>query len=433
MNRYSFYPVRHNGGDGIVVARYLKQAGYRDLVFPLGKPKSASAREHFRYYQSLGLTYQESVNEQAAYDVIIDAILGVGTRLPLKDDCKKIVEWCNRQDALKIAIDMPTGVESDSGETPLAFRADYTFSLHGFKPSAFLLPSAEYYGKTAVVDIGLPHHSNWKVWTEQDVKETMTRRQPFSHKGTFGTGLLIAGTDEMPGSALLAGLGAMKSGIGKLMIGTSPFVAGIIASQVPEATYWFNGLEKLAAGQMPDGIRGAAIGPGLSDKDLVMKAIERLWSEPIPLILDAGALLKRTYPKRQAPVIITPHPGEFHRLTGIRTKEIQSNRIESAGRYAKEHGVITVLKGAYTVIAFPDGTGIVNRTGNTGLAKGGSGDTLTGMLLAMVCTTEDISVPLPMPFISMVYVRTVMRKKKKTEPLLPGISPITWEKFYMRF
>ncbi|WP_062357091.1 bifunctional ADP-dependent NAD(P)H-hydrate dehydratase/NAD(P)H-hydrate epimerase [Bacillus kwashiorkori] len=391
----------NNGGDGVVLARYLKQNDYSvDLVFPFGEPKTTVAFEHYRFYQSCHGNCKTFDFQKKQYDVIVDSVLGVGTRLPLRHEYRTLIEWCNSQSALKIAIDMPTGVLADSGETNVAFQANYTFCLHGFKPSAFLLPSAHYYGNPILVDIGLPQHGKWKIWSQADLQRTLLRRNKFAHKGTFGTGLLIAGSDEMPGSAALSSLGALKSGIGKLMIGTTKFVSSIISPQVPEATFWFNGLEKVANGELLTTIDAVAIGPGIVDKDLVEKALKYLLNQHFPLIVDAGALIEGIKGKGNAPVIITPHPGEFSRLIGKTVEEIQANRLKFASNYAKENNIIVVLKGTYTVIAFPDGTCFVNPTGNSGLAKGGSGDTLTGIILAMVAKAVDI----PSAILNAVYL-----------------------------
>ncbi|WAA11041.1 NAD(P)H-hydrate dehydratase [Fervidibacillus albus] len=381
----------NNGGDGIVLARYLQLNGYEtDLVFPFGMPASVTATEHFRFYKNLHFPFSTSINKEKHYDVIIDSLLGIGTRLPLNEMYIDCITWCNEQPALRIAVDLPTGVLADQGNTDIAFRADYTYALHGCKPSAFLLPAAHFYGEVDVIDLGLPHTSNWKLWDGNDVARTLSDRSTFSHKGSFGTGLLLAGSDEMPGSALLAGLGAMKTGIGKLVIGTSKFVASTISNRLPEATYWFDGLQRCAKGHLVKGIRAAAIGPGLNAPYLVEEAINCLWERDIPLLMDAGALTEREYAPRETPVIITPHPGEFSRMTGKTVEEIQSDRIKLASEYAINHRMIVVLKGTYTVIAYPDGTGVINTSGNHCLAKGGSGDTLTGMLLALLCTEEDI-------------------------------------------
>lgn len=377
----------NNGGDGIVLSRYLQKNGYNiELVFPIGKPKTEASLTHLHIYEQRD-QYAEKI--EGSFDVIIDALLGVGTKLPLSQDLLHIIQWANGQQALRISVDMPTGVEADCGITDIAFHADYTVALHGLKPSAFLEPSANFYGIAKAVEIGLPHEAEWRIWTEEDVHSSFPVRPLASHKGTYGTGLLIAGSDEMPGSAMLSGIGALRSGIGKLVIATSSFAAQIIAGKLPEATYYFDGMTKVIAGQFPEKMLAAAIGPGLEDFDAVEFALAKLFETNIPLVIDAGALHKRSYPKREAPIILTPHPGEFCRIAGVNMSELQANRLHLSSEFAQQHGVIVVLKGANTVIAFPDGTGFVNKSGNASLAKGGSGDMLTGMLLAFLCTHDD--------------------------------------------
>ena len=378
----------NNGGDGIVLARYLKEANYHcDLVFPLGMSATETAQAHLHYFENCG--YSTSVID-GDYDVIIDALLGVGTRLPLPPEITKLIDWANKQSGLKIAIDVPTGVLANKGIVDDAFRADYTYSLHGLKPSAFTEGSFEFYGEKKSLPIGVAHDSKWRVWSKEDVKSTFLKRHGGANKGTFGTGLLVAGDDEMPGSALLASLGAMRAGIGKLTVATSHFTSSIIAARVPECTYLHNGLKKLAKGKRPKAITAVAIGPGLADAELVEQAVNTLFASKLPLVLDAGALTARDYPKRQAPTIVTPHPGEFSRMTGLSVTEIQHNRLELASEYARTNDVIVVLKGRNTVIAFPDGTLFVNPTGNVGLAKGGTGDTLTGIMLAHLSCYSDV-------------------------------------------
>ena len=377
----------NNGGDGVVLARYLKQNGFTcELAIPLGKPISETAERHYRYYLDCGF---EVVDISGAYDVLIDALLGVGARLPLRDGIEHWIDWMNEQQAFRIAVDIPTGVLADVGEVEQAIRADQTLMLHGYKPSAFLEESAEYYGQIEVLDIGLPQTSNWRMWTKEDVTRSFPKRNAGSHKGSFGTGLLLAGTDEMPGSAMLASLAAMRSGIGKLTVATTRFASGIIASRVPECTFIHDGLEKVADGEMPKGMKGVAIGPGLDDEVKIDRALNELWKSDLPIIIDAGALKKRSYPYREAMTILTPHPGEFSKMTGIPTKDIQKDRLRLAVEYATSNKVTVVLKGRNTVMAFPDGDVLVNETGNDGLAKGGTGDTLTGMLLAFTSFYED--------------------------------------------
>lgn len=385
----------NNGGDGIVLARYLLNDGFSvSLFFPLGKPKTQEAKAHEAYFAKLGFT-STPWEARETYDVVVDSLLGVGVKLPLSEEIKAIVHWANSQPALRIAIDMPTGVEADRGvieeeAEDAIFRADYTFSLHGVKPSAFLFPSSKYYGKVDVVSIGLRPQSDTKVITEEDVRKTLARRPDFGHKGTFGLSLIVAGSEEMPGSAALATIGAIRSGTGRLVVATTKSAIPIIANQVPEATFMANGLERIASGEIPEQLRAAGIGPGLVDTEKTRKALDHLLTHEIPVVVDAGALEKREKWVSKGPVVVTPHPGEFSRMTGLAITEIQERRLEVAKDYAQKMNVIVVLKGQFTVIAFPNGKTYINPSGNSGLAKGGSGDVLTGMLVSFLATHERV-------------------------------------------
>ena len=229
-----------------------------------------------------------------------------------------------------------------------------------------------------------------RSWTKERVKATLPQRDPDSHKGSFGTALLIAGTKEMPGAALLAGLGAMRSGVGKLVIATEAEAMAMIVPRLPEATYLQNGLQRIAEHMTPvDSYRAAAIGPGTEPDTLTEDALSVLLESPMPIIVDAGALSRRIYPARQAPVILTPHPAEFSRITGVDVEDLQKNRAFHAAEWAGKLGVAIVLKGPNTITAFPDGETWVNPTGNSALAKGGTGDLLAGMMLGMLCCHTD--------------------------------------------
>lgn len=399
----------NNGGDGIVAARYIRKAGYKVmLTFPLGEPKTDSAKAHLNYYLAQG-------NDVSAWDatlkpdVIVDALLGISTRLPLRDHVLSLVRWCNEQDAKRIAIDLPTGVQADHGAVDKAdaIIADATLALHGLKPSAFLHPSGDFYGKVTPVDIGLKQESDVEVISLKQVQQAMPKRAQAAHKGTFGTSMLLAGSDEMPGSALLATIGAIRSGTGRLIVGTTPFVASVIASTAPEATYQFDALEEAAQGKLPGKISAIGIGPGISDDSLAAKAVEQLLQTEIPLVVDAGALLHRKSWQRKTPLVLTPHPGEFSRLTGMPIKEIQANRIAVAREFAQKHQLILVLKGQHTVIAFPNGHVFINPTGNSGLAKGGSGDVLTGIVLSMLSYYESAEAAV----VNAVYIHGLCAEK----------------------
>lgn len=383
----------NNGGDGIVLAYYLARAGYFvQLAFPLGKPKSEAAQHHLAKYQGDKLpvvTFSQETSYHAS--VIVDALLGIGVKGELRTEVKQVLAWCNQQSGLKIAIDQPTGLQADIGHVlGEAFEADYTFALHGPKPSAFLEPSSLYYGLVEAVDIGLPHKSHVKVIDRTMVAKGFKVRPKSAHKGNFGTGLLIAGSDEMPGSVTLSSIGAIRSGIGKLLVGTTKHAATIVANHVPEAMFSYQIIDQILENGLPDKIQTIAMGPGLENQSTAEKILEALWEEEQTLIIDAGALIKREHWLRQAPLILTPHPGELSRLTGLGVKEIQANRIEVAREFSFKNKIILVLKGKNSIIALPNKEVWINPTGNAALAKGGSGDVLTGMILGLIHNTNSV-------------------------------------------
>ncbi|PKR79399.1 NAD(P)H-hydrate dehydratase [Halalkalibacillus sediminis] len=227
-------------------------------------------------------------------------------------------------------------------------------------------------------------------WTKNDVRNSLPDRAAESHKGTFGIALLVAGSEDMPGAAILSGLGAMRSGLGKLAIATDEAVVSHIVSTLPEATYVRNGRYLLSKNEMElSQYRSIAVGPGLPEDGETRAAVERLLKAEVPVVLDAGAIGGRSYEERNSPTILTPHPGEFARMTGKSIGEIENNRASLVSEWAQRLGVTIVLKGYNTLTSFADGSVYKNSTGNSSLAKGGSGDVLTGMILGMLCCNKS--------------------------------------------
>lgn len=232
--------------------------------------------------------------------------------------------------------------------------------------------------------------ANIEKWDAAKVKATLPKRITHGHKGSFGTALLIAGTQDMPGAALLAGLGAMRSGLGKLEIATEPEVIPLILPSLPEATYIRKLQEKLSEGNFNlEQYRAIAVGPGRIPDEQLEQTLSFLFQQDMPLVLDAGALSERVYPFRKAPLILTPHPGEFSKISGIPVNQLLKDRETHASEWAKTLNAAIVLKGPETIIAFPDGETWKNPTGNAALAKGGTGDSLTGILLGMLCCHDN--------------------------------------------
>ncbi|WP_282019856.1 NAD(P)H-hydrate dehydratase [Planomicrobium okeanokoites] len=231
---------------------------------------------------------------------------------------------------------------------------------------------------------------NIPVWSKDLVRRHLPHRHPESHKGTYGTALLIAGSSGMPGAAILASAAAMRSGLGKLVVATARESIAPIASHVPEATFEPELMERINEPKLDfTSYKAIAIGPGMLPDQRTEAAVEHLLRLEKPLVLDAGALSERAYGKTEAPVILTPHPGEFSRITGVPAEELQHQHAYHAANWAARLGVTIVLKGHNTVIAFPDGEIYLNPTGNCALAKGGTGDTLTGMVLGMLCCHDN--------------------------------------------
>ncbi|MGM0897991.1 MAG: NAD(P)H-hydrate dehydratase [Bacillota bacterium] len=228
------------------------------------------------------------------------------------------------------------------------------------------------------------------IWSEEKVRSSLPGRSHDSHKGTFGTALLLAGGPDMPGAALLAGLGALRSGVGKLEIGTYRETIRSIAHATAEATYVPDALVNVANGSLAlSSYKAIACGPGVVPDALTEAAVDTLLKSTSPLILDAGALSQRSYPPRAAPLILTPHAGEFARISAFSPEDIAQSPGLCAHSFAVEQQVAVVLKGPRTTVAFPDGSLYQNPTGNAALAKGGTGDTLTGMMLGMLVCHQN--------------------------------------------
>ncbi|KAB2861861.1 MAG: NAD(P)H-hydrate dehydratase [Exiguobacterium chiriqhucha] len=371
----------NNGGDGWVVARESAQRGCDVFVYaPFGEPKSSEGERHAAYARR----FVTIVEEPRDADYVVDALFGVGFHGPVTGKARNVITWMREQSAPVMAIDVPSGVPSDEASEfdGHAVKADSTFSLHGYKRSAFLTETAPYYGTVEVVEIGLPHTSEWRVLTESDFDRGLLERDPYGHKNRYGHGCLIGGSRHLIGAPFLAARAALRTGIGLLDLAI-PSEAHIMASSLPEAMYY--GIDEL-----PDKAYAAtAIGPGLVDDERSDHLWQTVRRQSKPLIVDAGALTTE-HLAAEGPLTLTPHPGEFARLTGRSVAEIEADRFRIASDFARQHGIHLILKGTHTLIVKPDGTGAVNTVQAAALSKGGSGDVLTGMLLALWARTDRI-------------------------------------------
>jgi hydroxyethylthiazole kinase-like uncharacterized protein yjeF len=400
----------NNGGDGLAVARRLSIRGVAVRVALLA-PFNALGGEAKVNLNILRKTDVQiapnattrSLSDILAWsDILVDAVLGVGLSSPLKGAFAQTVEMINASGKPVVAVDIPTGINADTGEIMgMAIKADLTVTMALLKRGLVLLPGAEYAGAVRVVDIGIPHEV---VDREKILISRLDRgsawgvfgpREAGAHKGNFGHLMIVSGSPGKAGAAIMSARSALRTGVGLVSVATPNNLVPIIQSQIVEAMCVpsAESIEgTLGAGSEVEllkaavGMSACAIGPGLSTHHETVQVVKNLIQRmTIPLVIDADGLnalagsidiLKRA----KAPIILTPHPGEMGRLLGISSADVQKNRIGIASGFSEKYKVILVLKGAGTVIACPDGRLFINSTGNPGMATGGTGDALTGMI-----------------------------------------------------
>lgn len=382
----------NNGGDGFVIARYLYENGANvTVITPMGVPKT----ENSTYYYGLLSPIKITDTLEKNYDIIIDSLFGIGLNRNLSNELKALIEKLNSISAKKIAIDIPSGVEADTGKIlGVAFKADITITFIALKP-CFVLPiGSDYCGEVIVADIcAKPIDGSYKL-----IKKPHFNKRPHNcHKGTFGTALIITGSYGMAGAAILSAKAALRSGLGiaKCILGKSIYSS--FTAALPEAVClpkdenssgqlsYFDGLSKLI--NSCDSVLFGC-GCGISD-DGVKILTEIIQKSTVPIVIDADGinmlsscieLLKES----KAPIILTPHPAEMSRLCGITVKEVENNRIRSATDFVLKNKCYLILKGANTIVATPNGEINFNLTGNSGMATGGSGDVLAGILVSLL-------------------------------------------------
>jgi NAD(P)H-hydrate epimerase len=333
----------------------------------------------------------------------VDGLLGTGLQGEVRSPYRELIEQINAcARAFVIAIDIPSGLHADTGE-PLgaAVRADLTVTM-GLPKMGLLKPAAmDYVGELEVVDIGIPPQfvnetpSDVELVAPSDIAPLLPRRKRSAHKGDFGHLLVLAGAEGYHGAAVLCAEAAARGGAGLVTLGVPQRIYPVVAAQCREVMVrpfsdTSDGSFALrAAEEMPSWFEvcdAVALGPGLSQNEETKQFVGRILRDcPRPMVVDADGLNAlaghaESLAQRESPTILTPHPGEMARLIARTTKEVQWDRWGVARRFAKQTGMTVVLKGAGTVIASPHGPLWVNMTGGPALAKGGSGDILTGMI-----------------------------------------------------
>lgn len=411
----------NNGGDGFVVARTFVQRGVDVSVFLIGRVAEVrgDARTNLEILGRLGLTVVEIADSQAwelhfseisDSALIVDAIFGTGLNAPLSGLMETVVADVNASGITVVSIDLPSGLSADSHEViGDSIEADTTVTLAAPKLSLALPPADTRAGDIVIADIGIPSDvirsldgPRVDLLTRAAMRELVTPRTPDSHKGDYGHVLVVAGSRGKTGAAHLAAIGALRSGAGLVTVATPACCVPMVAAMAPE--YMTEPIEERADGVDPDAVDRLldlardviAIGPGLglgaSTKQFIRRLVDRA---TMPLVIDADALTAfnddpdRLAGREGRDVIITPHPGEMARLVGMSTDEVQASRLEIARNFAVAHHLYVVLKGHRTLIATPDEQVFINPTGNAGMATGGTGDVLTGMIAAWLAQLLD--------------------------------------------
>ena len=408
----------NNGGDGLVAARHLAKAGIDVEVFLLGHPRelSGDAVVNFELLTKLDVkrievTEREDVRNftkvYPPYDLIIDAIFGTGFKGAVEGVFADAVEVINSSGIQVLSVDIPSGVAGDTGAvSEPAVRAQKTVTFAYPKVGLVQYPGADLVGETEVADIGIPPHivkdvaaSRVYMTTIEEAEALLPGRAPDAHKRQCGSVLVVGGSPGLTGAAALAARAALRSGAGLVTLAVPEGVHDILEVKLTEVmTHPLpqgkeGTLSLKAAGviaELSEGFDVIAVGPGLSTKGEVAKVVSELVKTiELPLLLDAdglNAMVGQTelLAERQAPLILTPHPGEMARLTGKSTAEVQADRIGTARDGAEKWSSVVVLKGAGALVAAPGGTVKVNTTGNPGMATAGMGDVLTGCIASFV-------------------------------------------------
>ncbi|MBF0203695.1 MAG: NAD(P)H-hydrate dehydratase [Desulfamplus sp.] len=413
----------NNGGDAFVMARYLMEKNIEINTFLLSSTNKVTgdARVNLILFEKLAVaeskegvieipnneTFEKHKQKIINHDIFIDGILGTGLNSDVTGLFKDVIKTVNSLSKQVFSIDIPSGLNADTGQ-PMGecIRATATATFAFAKIGHILHPGKELSGNLEIIDIGIPKfiasRENPRIHLiEHDVIKRMFKpREALSHKGTYGHLLIVAGSTGKTGAAALAANAAMASGTGLVTLAVPESINSTIEPQVTEVMtfplpenkkgYITHTALNLIIKKLVSDKKAIAAGPGLGMDDSTIRLVHGMVEEiSLPMVLDADALnaiAMNPYilKNRKAPTIVTPHPGEMARMTGKSTAEVQQNRIDIATQFSAEFNVIVVLKGSSTLIALPDGNVHICPTGNPGMASGGMGDVLTGLIAGLI-------------------------------------------------
>lgn len=396
----------NNGGDGLAIARQLRARYYRVkvIIVSTGNTPSVDFSVNLERIRQIPDIEVIKVENEIALPVvpsgglIVDAVFGTGLKRPVTGLPGAVIDWMNRSGAQIVSVDMPSGLfgeDNHGNDLQHVVKAHTTLTFQFPKQSFFFAPYREYTGEWRVISIGLHQDSVDATQTgmfylqEADIRSRLHARPKFSHKGTYGHALLIAGCHGMMGAAVLASKACLRAGVGLVTTHVPRFGVGIVQTAVPESLISIDESDTVFT-LFPDleKFNAVGVGPAINCRPNAQEGLKALLrSCRVPMVIDADAINILGQRKEWLSLlpensILTPHPKEFERLAGRFDDPYERNlrQIEFAMKYR----VYVVLKGAYTAIACPDGTCWFNSTGNPGMATGGSGDVLTGIILSLL-------------------------------------------------
>ena len=389
----------NNGGDGLAIARLLKKWSYTVNVWIVNGNKEtdnfkANLTRLDQLISPLEIKETHDVPRFENQHILIDAIFGTGLTRSVEGVAAKVIEAINQSKATRIAIDVPSGLLLESHSNGAIVKADFTIAFQIPKLAFFLPENSKFVSQWKCLEIGL----NRKILSEIEtslfyvertsIKAKLTRRSTFDHKGDNGKALLVAGSYGKMGACILAAKAALRSGVGLLTIHVPTCGLDVIQSTVPEAMASVDSNnQSLSYVMVSSGFNVIGVGPGLGQSKETINGFAKLLEQSTPMVIDADALNILSQHKEMlktihAGSILTPHPKEFERLVGSWKDDF--HRLEKQKQLAAHTQCVVVLKGAYSSIVSPEGTVYFNSTGNPGMAKGGTGDVLTGILTSLL-------------------------------------------------
>ena len=408
-----------NGGDGFVIARKLYENGYNvTVMMAMGLPTDDLSADMLSRVRALGINvvyYEASSTVEKYFEkahIIVDCIFGIGFKGEVNEKCKMLFARINKSPATVVSVDIPSGLEGDSNEVKGAcVSADITIAVLVLKPAHVLRPSMEKCGNVVLAPLNIPDKCYKNVSAAlftvscEEIKSFFNKRHPQSHKGDFGTVLVIGGSYEMPNAAYFASQAAVNSGAGLVKVSFPVVAYSAISSKTYEQI--LVPLESNKSGRISQNavkriekelgkcscvVLGCGMGVDDDTKTIVEYVIK---NSEVPVILDADGIncIKDNIDiidSAKATLILTPHPKEMSRLNGLEVCEIQENRLKAVNDFTKSHKCILVLKGASTLVGSSEFDDVyVNMSGNPGMATGGSGDVLAGIIASFVAQGVD--------------------------------------------